>query len=422
MMNLRKAFAVAAMLLTAPVVWGCGGDEVCVDCAPGTGLVSIQLGLTSADILRVAAEVSGGELDTPLVQDLTINAGPPRTATGSFADVPAGTGYTVTLQAFPALVGNAEDTVVIYQGTTTVDVEDGLTATADITLNPVYGDVTFTATFPAGDADIADVDYVQVTVTGNRITHDPVFYLTLNVPGEVATGVIENIPVGDARTFTVAAFDAANVKLFEGAGANGVTEVGESVTVPLTNVSPAAGSIAVTGTFCEPDCSVAECGNDGCGGSCGGCKAGATCESGLCFTPVSWCRYQFPTIVTATAGDTVTFYGWVYHPGITDRSTGVDVDARLVGQVGLGGDGTNPASDGSWTWYAASANTGWVGTGGDVNNDEYQANVQLNTTGTFDAAYRFSVDGGHSWTYCDGGDEGAANGYDPVNAGNITVN
>lgn len=423
MKHLGKAFVMAAMLLTALVLSGCGGEEiVCEECQPGNGLVKIELGLTSADILRVVATVSGTGLETPVVQDLTINAGPPRTATGSIVDVPAGTGYTVALEAFPALVGGAEDTVVIYRGMTTVDVEDGLAATASITLNPVYGDVTFTASFPTGDPDIADVAYVQVTVTGNRITHDPVFYLTVNVPGEVATGTIEGIPVGATRTFTVAAFDASDVKLFEGTGNHGVTEGGDSVTVPLTNVSPPAGSIDITGQFCEPNCSTAECGNDGCGGSCGGCKSNATCVAGICNVPVNWCRYQFPDILTAIAGDTVTFYGRVYHAGITDISTGVDASPLLKAQVGLGGDGTNPASHVSWTWYNASANTGWVGTGEDANNDEYQAAVQLLTAGTFDAAYRFSVDGGHSWTYCDGAAEGSSNGYTANNAGNITVN
>jgi hypothetical protein len=58
----------------------------------------------------------------------------------------------------------------------------------------------------------------------------------------------------------------------------------------------------------------------------------------------------------------------------------------------------------------------------DTNNDEYLASVQLSIAGTFDAAYRFSVDGGHSWTYCDGGNEGSSNGYSAVNAGAITVN
>jgi peptidoglycan/xylan/chitin deacetylase (PgdA/CDA1 family) len=33
---------------------------------------------------------------------------------------------------------------------------------------------------------------------------------------------------------------------------------------------------------CEPDCTGLECGDDGCGGSCGTCDAGWDCESGLC--------------------------------------------------------------------------------------------------------------------------------------------
>ena len=33
---------------------------------------------------------------------------------------------------------------------------------------------------------------------------------------------------------------------------------------------------------CEPDCSNAQCGDDGCGGSCGNCKVGGVCAQGLC--------------------------------------------------------------------------------------------------------------------------------------------
>ena len=36
---------------------------------------------------------------------------------------------------------------------------------------------------------------------------------------------------------------------------------------------------------CKPSCDTKVCGDDGCGGSCGGCEDGATCVSGVCFTP-----------------------------------------------------------------------------------------------------------------------------------------
>ncbi|HOD08747.1 MAG TPA: hypothetical protein PLY68_10685 [Myxococcota bacterium] len=32
--HLKKVVVIAA-LLTVPIVWGCGGEQVCVDCAPG---------------------------------------------------------------------------------------------------------------------------------------------------------------------------------------------------------------------------------------------------------------------------------------------------------------------------------------------------------------------------------------------------
>lgn len=40
--------------------------------------------------------------------------------------------------------------------------------------------------------------------------------------------------------------------------------------------------IGVRDTGCVPDCSSAECGNDGCGGSCGTCPAGESCNAGTC--------------------------------------------------------------------------------------------------------------------------------------------
>ncbi|MEO1270560.1 MAG: lamin tail domain-containing protein, partial [Myxococcota bacterium] len=41
--------------------------------------------------------------------------------------------------------------------------------------------------------------------------------------------------------------------------------------------------------------------------------------------------------------------------------------------------------------------------------------------GTYDHAYRFSLDGGFSWLYCDGQPEGSSNGYQIENAGNLVT-
>ncbi len=40
-----------------------------------------------------------------------------------------------------------------------------------------------------------------------------------------------------------------------------------------------------SGTPCQPDCDGKDCGDDGCGGSCGDCPDGTTCEDGQCLDP-----------------------------------------------------------------------------------------------------------------------------------------
>src|SRR5262249_35802144 len=41
------------------------------------------------------------------------------------------------------------------------------------------------------------------------------------------------------------------------------------------------------GPTCTPSCGTKVCGDDGCGGSCGTCGAGTTCQSGACMTGTS---------------------------------------------------------------------------------------------------------------------------------------
>jgi len=144
-----------------------------------------------------------------------------------------------------------------------------------------------------------------------------------------------------------------------------------------------------------------------------------------CQTPkVAWCRFQHPLSTTVGLNEVVATFGRVFAPGVTDLTTGTDVTAALVGQVGVGPDGSLPADNAAWTWVAAAANAGWVDTT-EPGNDEYTASVSVSIAGTYDLAYRFSLDGGATWTYCDGpagaGKDGSEDGYDPTNAGNLSA-
>ncbi len=75
----------------------------------------------------------------------------------------------------------------------------------------------------------------------------------------------------------------------------------------------------------------------------------------------------------------------------------------------------------AWRWFAGAPNPGHDGgAAGERDNDEYQADLTLPAPGAYDYAWRFTVDGGFTWTYCDGGDPGSSNGYAPGDAGQLT--
>ena len=140
-------------------------------------------------------------------------------------------------------------------------------------------------------------------------------------------------------------------------------------------------------------------------------------------TTVDWCRLQWPLDAQELAGTTVLVYGRVYDEGITDQSAQVDADAMLVGQAGVGPDGSDPTDNGDWAWFDATPNAAWEGTGVELDNDEYEAEVSVPAVGMYDHAYRFSLDGGTSWTYCDRdagvGSDGSEDGYQVANAGSL---
>ncbi len=81
--------------------------------------------------------------------------------------------------------------------------------------------------------------------------------------------------------------DSANQKhYYPDTGAFGI-----NCTSDWDSTAPAEG----TGCSCTPNCTTAECGDDGCGGSCGSCTAPETCQSGQCICT--------PTCGAAVCGD-----------------------------------------------------------------------------------------------------------------------
>jgi hypothetical protein len=104
----------------------------------------------------------------------------------------------------------------------------------------------------------------------------------------------------------------------------------------------------------------------------------------------------------------------VYEAGLTEAA---GAPARLVAQLGLGPAGSDPRSA-VWIFRAAAygAQAGSL--------DEYQATLAAPPApGTYAYAFRFSLDGGVNWTYCDLDGAGSSSGlaFDPALLGVLTV-
>ncbi|WP_226994233.1 IPT/TIG domain-containing protein [Myxococcus hansupus] len=101
--------------------------------------------------------------------------------------------------------------------------------------------------------------------------------------------------------------------------------------------------------------------------------------------------------------------------GITDTTTGEVAD--IVGQLGWGPAGENPATSDEWDWSTSAqfAEDFFA-------NDRYQATLpNPGTVGNYRFAYRFQVNGG-AFLYCDAdGNSTGPEGFDPALTGTLAV-
>jgi hypothetical protein len=117
---------------------------------------------------------------------------------------------------------------------------------------------------------------------------------------------------------------------------------------------------------------------------------------------IEWCDVDLVDPDTIGVGDTAAAYGWVFSSGVTDSS---GAGAGITGEAGYGPSGTDVSVDpGLFTWVSASYNAD------QGSNDEYIADLGPASSGTYAVAYRFSDDGGSSWSYCDAGGTDHATG------------
>jgi hypothetical protein len=143
-------------------------------------------------------------------------------------------------------------------------------------------------------------------------------------------------------------------------------------------------------------------------------------------TAVDFCNIQFPHSLTVAGGNPahtgmpVDLYSQLYVNGLTTTNSGPA--PGVTGQLGVGpdaaaGDDLDPTRSTRWRYFAAAPNPNFNGFGG--NNDEYFLLYTPPAAGSFRYVFRYSLDGGLSFTYCDADD--SQNGFAASSAGMMDV-
>ena len=115
---------------------------------------------------------------------------------------------------------------------------------------------------------------------------------------------------------------------------------------------------------------------------------------------ITWCVLDRPASAAAVVGvATEPFFGVVEFPG---RTNGAGQGSGITAQAGFGPGGSDPTASGGWTWVDAAYGGDVDGpSAGDLARDEYSASLTADAAGSYDAAFRFSSDGGVTWVVCD---------------------
>ena len=114
-------------------------------------------------------------------------------------------------------------------------------------------------------------------------------------------------------------------------------------------------------------------------------------------TIIDWCNLQHPSTTMVTSNTpSEPIYGRVHFSDGTVPPA--NPPGPLRAEVGFGPTQTDPSVTPGWAWTNALHNTNCSDCG---ENYEYEAQLMPGEVGTFSYAYRFSMDDGISWSYCD---------------------
>ncbi len=128
------------------------------------------------------------------------------------------------------------------------------------------------------------------------------------------------------------------------------------------------------------------------------CLVEVTNESGLA-NEVDACSVELPvSLVLQTGASSGVVSALAFEGGVTEAA---GAGANVVAELGFGPRTANPQHQPGWTWTAATFASQ------EGASDRYEASFTAPAPGAYGYAYRVSVDGGSTWTYCDLGGAGS---------------
>jgi hypothetical protein len=129
---------------------------------------------------------------------------------------------------------------------------------------------------------------------------------------------------------------------------------------------------------------------------------------------VDFCSLQFQDLMPVAGVVSPDVFGRIFESGVTEAA---GPDATVGAEVGYGPSGSDPRSNPDWFWTPATWNLQ------DANDDEYAANFNVPAAGEYLYTYRFTLDNGDHYTYCDldGNGTNAGLSFDLAKLGYMSV-
>ena len=437
-------FARACLTALVPVIFalGCSDNPTAPPQVGDDSRMMLSASVVGTPIATLAVTITASDITTPIVTNLTVSSG---VATGTLK-MPPGSARTITVRAYD----NTGE--VTHEGSKVVDAKPGngnpavsipmVAKSGHVDITVQIGPVSIVLSPSPLNLVVGQNGTITATITssgGEAITDSPDWgttnpaIATVNGSG-VVTGVIPgtvSIVASYGGVAAIATVTVTSVPTFSltvaraGAGAGVVTSSPAGISCGVACLANFANNTMVNLTAAPQSGSTFVGWSGACTGT-GSCVVtmnqarNVTATFSLVTTPsseVDFCNVQFPSNLTVSSFSTMPpIYGRLFHAGVTEAA---GPSSSVMAQLGVGPRFSDPRAISGWS-FTNSFHNAQIGS-----DDEYVTYLPSNPgPGSYSYVYRFSLNGGASWSYCDldGAGNNAGLTFSLGSMGMLTVN